>query len=317
MSTNHNILLETGTNELELIEFAIRFKNTDGEIQEQPMGINVIKVREILRMPELTKLPDLSDGVVGILNLREQIIPAFDLGYLLYGDDSIDEGNRMIVAEFNSIRIGLIVYSVNRIHRISWSDVKPPRAIQTIDPENATVIGIVNMEDKTILMIDVEKIVADVNTELALNAATIENDLFGTDYNVLIAEDSTVIRNMIINELKKAGFNITSTQDGLSAWNHLSDTVKKLREGEDLNEHINLVITDIEMPQMDGYSLIKRIKEHEILRQLPTIIFSSMITVDNRHKGESIGVDAQLTKPEINKLLSKTKELLNITSVEA
>lgn len=158
------MLLETGTNELELIEFAVRFTNEDEEIIEQPMSTNVIKVCEIVRMPKLSKLPDLAEGVEGIVNLRGQVIPAFNLGYLLYGEDAVGQGERMIVAEFNGIRIGLIVHSVNRIHRISWSEVKPPQAIESIDPEKSTLVGIVNRDEKTILMIDVEKIIADVSS---------------------------------------------------------------------------------------------------------------------------------------------------------
>lgn len=308
----HNILLETGTNELELIEFAVRFKNHLGEPDEQPMGINVIKVREIIRMPELTKLPDLADGVEGILDLRGQIIPAFDLGYLLYGSDALSHGDRMIVAEFNGIRIGLIVHTVNRIHRISWGEVKPPEAIDSIDPDNSTVVGIVNKEDKTILMIDVEKIVADVNTELALSAAQLDVDNFGVNYTVVMAEDSSMIRNLIVSELKKVGFNIQSLHDGLSAWNHLQKICEKVKQGEPLEDHVNLIITDIEMPQMDGYTLIRNIKGNEILKSLPVMIFSSMITKDNRHKGESVGANAQLTKPEIDRLLTTAKELLDI-----
>ena len=231
---SHNILLETGTNELELIEFAVQFKNSEGTIQEQPMGINVIKVREIIRMPELTKLPDLADGVEGILDLRGQIIPAFNLGYLLYGADATNDGERMIVAEFNGIRIGLIVHSVNRIHRISWGEVKPPEAIDSVDPDNSTVVGIVNQDDKTLLMIDVEKIVADVNTELALSASALNLESFGSEFTVVTAEDSSTIRNMIINELKKVGFKIQSRNDGLSAWKFLKEVRDKVRQGESL-----------------------------------------------------------------------------------
>ena len=314
---NHNILLETGTNELELIEFAVQFKNADGEVLEQPMGINVIKVREIIRMPELTRLPDLAEGVIGILNLRGKIIPAFDLGFLLYGTDCVENGQRMIVAEFNGIRIGLIVHSVNRIHRISWSQVMPPTSINSIDSESTSVVGIVNKDEKTILMIDVEKIVADVNTELALSAASLEEDNFGKNLKVIIAEDSSTIRNLIINELSKVGFQISSNFDGLAAWNQLSAIEEKVHSGERLENLVNLVITDIEMPQMDGFTLIKNIKESEILKLLPVLIFSSMITEDNRHKGESVGADAQLTKPEIGRLLSKSKELLGLAARES
>ncbi len=310
MSTQHNILLESGTNELELIEFGVSFTNTNGEIEEQPMGINVIKVREIIRMPELTRLPDLADGVVGILNLRGTVIPAFDLGYLLYGSDASVRGNRMIVAEFNGIRLGLIVSSVNRIHRISWEHVKPPNSIHQIDKGSLTVVGIVNQHEKTILMIDVEKIIAEVNPELAMQSSTQEYIKFGAPFTVLTAEDSSVIRALIVRELKRAGFNIQSQNDGLSAWQYLESLVPKIHQGEALENHVNLVITDIEMPQMDGYTLTKKIKEHEIFRSLPVIIFSSMITDDNRHKGISVGADIQLTKPEIDRLLSCASELL-------
>ena len=306
----HNILLETGTNELELIEFAVQFNDAEGSVKEQPMGINVIKVREIIRMPELTKLPDLADGVEGILDLRGQIIPAFNLGQLLYGPDATSHGDRMIVAEFNGIRIGLIVHSVNRIHRISWEEVKPPEAIDSIDPSSSTVVGIVNQGEKTILMIDVEKIVADVNTELALSASNLDLDSFGSNFTVVTAEDSSMIRKLIVNELDKVGFKIKSLNDGLSAWNHLLSIRDKVRGGENLKDHVNLIITDIEMPQMDGYTLIKNIKEDEVLKDLPVIIFSSMITEDNRHKGKSVGANAQLTKPEIGKLLETSKKLL-------
>ncbi|MBX2819809.1 MAG: response regulator, partial [Rhodothermaceae bacterium] len=208
------------------------------------------------------------------------------------------------------IRIGLIVHSVNRIHRISWEEVKPPEAIDSIDPASSTVVGIVNQDDKTILMIDVEKIVADVNTELALSASNLDLDTFGSNYTVVTAEDSSMIRRLIVNELDKVGFNIKSLNDGLSAWKHLARVRDKVRSGERLKDHVNLIITDIEMPQMDGYTLIKNIKEDEILRDLPVIIFSSMITEDNRHKGKSVGANAQLTKPEIGKLLETSKELL-------
>ena len=314
MAPNHNILLETGTNELELIEFALRFKDELGDIQEQPMGINVIKVREIIRMPEITRLPDLADGVIGILNLRGQIIPAFDLGALLYEEDAIDEGNRMIVAEFNGIRIGLIVYSVNRIHRISWSMVKPPESIQSINDGDSTVVGVVHEKDKSILMIDVEKIVADVNTELALSAKDIVESTYGVNYTVLTAEDSSVIRAMIVRELSKVGFNIISTFDGLSAWNKLQEYRDKKQQDPSVEDRIDMVITDIEMPQMDGYTLVKNIKQDDFLKNIPTMIFSSMITEDNRHKGESVGVNAQLTKPEIGKLLDTARGLLHIES---
>jgi two-component system chemotaxis response regulator CheV len=263
-------------------------------------------------MPELTRLPDLAKGVLGILNLRGTVIPAFDLGHLLYGAEASVQGNRMIVAEFNKIRIGLIVSSVNRIHRISWEHVKPPSMIHQIDPSSLTVIGIVNMDDKTILMIDVEKIIAEINSELALKSTTHDSDQFGQSFTVLTAEDSSVIRALIVRELKKAGFNIVSKNDGLSAWNHLLGILPHLQQGESLHDHIHLVITDIEMPQMDGYTLTKNIKSNDNFRELPVMIFSSMITDDNRHKGESVGADVQLTKPEIDRLLECARELLEV-----
>jgi len=295
------ILLEAGTNELEIIEFAIRFKQPDGSSVAQPLGINVTKVREVIRMQPFTTLPDMMPGVCGMISLRDQLIPVLDLGFYLYGPDTAGEYERLVVTEFNNFRLALMVSEVSRIHRISWQEVEPPTSIRDVDPHHSTVIGLVTMEEKNILMIDVEKIVADLDPKLAMNSSD-EVDVLPDDssYAVLIAEDSEVIRNMVHQQLKDVGFDVIVTKDGMEAW----ETLTALADRNTLKAPVDVIVTDLEMPRMDGYTLTKNIKSHPRLANIPVLIFSSMVASDNKHKGESVGADYQLTKPELVNLVN-------------
>ena len=317
MSGNHQILLESGTNELELIEFKLHYLDKNENEVIQNFGINVTKVREIMRKPVLNSLPETPDGVVGMLNLRDQIIPILDLGHYLFGESATGETERLIISEFNGIRVGFMVNSVSRIHRISWESINPPTSITNVDPNHSTVVGLTTLEEKTILIIDVEEIVARIEPALAMQAVEMDNAEIGSAYTILTAEDSHLIRKMIFDQLNSVGFNIVSANNGKEAWKKLKNFVTLAREEGSITDHVDLVITDIEMPQMDGYTLTKNIKEHEMLKELPVIIFSSMVSEENKHKGTSVGADAQLTKPEIVKLIDTALSLLPEKAVKA
>ncbi len=303
MSKGNGILLETGTNELEVIEFGIQYKAPDGTITSQSLGINVTKVREIVRMSTVTVVPETRPGVRGMITLRNQVMPVVDLGYHLYGNTSIGDGQLLIISEFNSIRLALVVDSVSRIHRISWTDVRPPTAIQDIDPENATITGIVVMGEKNLMMVDVERIIAKLEPRLAMEDVAIEARELDRPLKVLMAEDSETIRRMLFSKLQEAGFDIISTHNGLEAWH-------QLEAAQTTAKPVDLVISDIEMPQMDGYTLVRKIKEHPQHADTPVILFSSMISQDNYHKGASVGADAQLTKPMVGELISTIYNLV-------
>lgn len=314
MAQHSNILLESGTNELEVIEFTIEFPGEEGEITVQSFGINVAKVREIIRMPELTTLPNLPKSTVGIFNLRGVIVPVIDLSNWLYRFPSSYENKKLIVSEFNNMRLGFIVNDVRRIYRFSWTQVESPDVINEFFSDNSSVIGIIKTEEKNILMVDVEKIIAEINPELGMEIIHTEPAIDGSKYTILMAEDSPTIRKMLLDRLHVAKYNVLSFHDGLAAWEALQKIGERVKQGEDLKKIVNLVITDIEMPQMDGLALTKNIKTHAALSKLPVIFFSSLVSEDLHHKGEAVGVDAQLTKPKISLLLDTVFDLLKKTN---
>lgn len=309
MSKTNSILLESGTNELEIVELLIKLPEEKGD-KMQSFGINVAKVREIIRMPKLTIMPELPKSVYGIFNLRGHIIPALDLMHYLYEVENHANDRKMIIAEFNKIMVGFIVSEVSRIHRISWTDIMAPDSISDYNEDNSSISGIVNFENKHILMLDVEKIVSDIDPRAAME---IVNDIEKVEGKpkVLTAEDSPTINKMITDKLTKAGYEVFSFKDGSDAWDYLADISKKVGNGAKLNDLMNVIVTDIEMPQMDGYSLTKRIKDDEHLKSLPVIIFSSIISQDILHKGSSVGADIQLSKPKMSELISTVRSFVS------
>lgn len=304
---------ESGSNELEVIEFLLHYSDVNNNLIVQSYGINVIKVREIITMPKLTKLPNLPDCVYGVFNVRGTIIPALDLQKALYGEANSNSKKKMIIAEFNKMRVGFIVDDVSRIHRISWNDILSPESLTSYEDntQSSSVIGFVNMDDRHILMIDVEKIVADINPASAIGESD-KDYIFGKKFKVITVDDSETIRKLIHAKLQKVGFDITSFNDGEAAWNGISEINKQLVESNlDLSNFVDLIITDIEMPKMDGYSLIKNIRSLPAFATIPIIIFSSIITQDMFYKGQNVGATVQLSKPQVGDLI---ETIYNVTN---
>ncbi|MFP4528501.1 MAG: chemotaxis protein [Candidatus Kapaibacterium sp.] len=311
MAIETNILLQSGTNELEVIEFILSYKERDGEIRQQNFGLNVTKVREIIRMPELTLVPNLTHGVSGIFNLRNRIIPVIDLGLVLYNLKNERSSRKLIITEFNKMWSGFIVDNVHRIHRISWNQIVSPETLQDINQEHSSITGLIKFDDRNVLMLDVEKIVADINPHMAIEEISGQKSAYEVKPIAVTAEDSQTIRKMITDRLKSAGFEIYAFNDGKEAWDYLQQLVEKARNGNNIKNLVDIIITDIEMPRMDGYTLTKSIKTDEVLKNVPVVLFSSMINRDILHKGESVGADAQLSKPQIGDLLEVVRNLLS------
>ncbi|ERI11480.1 putative chemotaxis protein CheV [Aneurinibacillus aneurinilyticus ATCC 12856] len=294
------ILLESGTNELEIIEFGI-----SGET----FGINVIKVREVINPVPVTRTPKIHPHVMGIIQLRGEVLTVIDLAKALgYPPSDHPEQDKLIIAELNQMKVAFYVHSVSRIHRISWEQIEKPSDLAR-GVESSTT-GVVKMDDRFILLLDFEKVVVDISPEAGINVGQLK-DLGARDTSakrILLAEDSAILRKLIEETLHEAGYvHIEICQDGNEAWNYLEHLA---RTEQNITEHIQLVITDIEMPKMDGHHLTKRIKEHPELRKLPVVIFSSLITDDLRHKGEKVGADAQVSKPEIVNLVKVIDKLV-------
>jgi len=213
-------------------------------------------------------------------------------------DDTAKE--KVIITEFNNLKMGFIVDSVTRIYRLSWENVTAPDL--SVSGGNAYITSIVKLDKKIILMLDFEKIVMEINQFNDLKEApNIKRDESRSNYHIVIAEDSTTIRNMMKKNLSEAGYRLTDFSNGKEAYDYVIENKDK----------IDLLITDIEMPQMDGYSLTKQIKSNRMYSHIPVVIFSSLISPDIRKKGDAVGADAQITKPELAYLLEIVDEIIS------
>lgn len=286
-----NILLENGTNELEVLEFSL-----DGN----SYGINVAKIREIIPYQQVTPVPNSHPSVEGIFMPRDTMITAIDLKNCLQRGQS-DEGGLFIVTNFNKLDIAFHVEQVVGIHRVSWSSIIKPDATIS-NSEDGVSTGIIKMDGKLIIILDFEKIVTDINPETGLKVTEIDalGERSRSDVPILIAEDSALLNKLIVDSLRKAGYhNLIHTENGQEAWDIICDC----KANKTLDEHVQCVITDIEMPLMDGHRLTRLIKEDDATKDIPVVIFSSLVNDDMRRKGEALGADAQLSKPEIGNLV--------------
>ena len=286
-----NILLENGTNELEVLEFIL-----DGN----SYGINVAKIREIIPYQEVTPVPNAHPSIEGIFMPRDVMITAIDLKNCLQRGQS--EGNGLfIITNFNKLDIAFHVDQVIGIHRVSWgSIIKPGTTVS--NAEDGISTGIIKIDGKLIIILDFEKIITDISPETGLKVTEI--DALGErkryDVPILIAEDSPLLNKLIVDSLKKAGYhNLIHTENGKEAWDIISDC----KEKGTLDDHVKCLITDIEMPLMDGHRLTRLVKEDDATKDIPVVIFSSLVNDDMKKKGESLGADAQLSKPEIGNLV--------------
>ncbi|HYK72671.1 MAG TPA: chemotaxis protein [Pseudoneobacillus sp.] len=293
MENNKGILLESGTNELEIVEFCIG---------KNKFGINVIKVKEIIHPIPVTFIPHAHPTVEGIIELRGEVLPVINVASSLgLPPSEAPQDDKYIVAEFNKQKIVFHVHSVTQIHRISWQEIEKPS--EMYQGQNSQVIGVVKLRGEMVLLLDFEKIVVDINPDSGINVQQVKKlgKRERSTKRLLVAEDSPLLRKLLFDTLSEAGFDqVEFFENGKDAFLYLESLAEA---GKDISEEIQLVITDVEMPQMDGLHLTKRIKAHPILKKLPVIIFSSLITDDLRHKGEMVGANHQVSKPEIAELV--------------
>jgi len=313
-----NILLEAGTNELEIVEFFLDEALPDGTVYRGYYGVNVAKVLEIIRMPKVTTLPEVQHfSVKGAFNLRSHIIPLVDLSIWLEKVPTEEESAKVIVTEFNEINTAFIVSGVNRIHRISWEQVEPPNKYVALLTEN-TITGVVRIEERIIFLLDLEKIVADLNPALALQLDETFTRGEGMKNRAIIVDDSGLIREMLKDLMQKANFSVEAYNNGRDAWERLLDIKRKsIEEERPIPDYVQIVVSDIEMPSMDGHNLCKRIKDDEVLKVLPVILFSSLITDRLRHKGDAVGADDQIAKPEVTQLANRAYDLIEQCRIKA
>jgi two-component system chemotaxis response regulator CheV len=309
-----NILLESGTNEFEIVEFFIEELGSDGDPYTGHYGVNVAKVLEIIRKPKITEMPEARHPcLLGAFNLRSRIVPLIDLSVWLGKTMADTNSAKVIVTEFNYVTNSFLVSGVNRIHRLSWQQVEPPDK-HLSEYSEGCITGVVKFEDRIILLLDMERIVADLNPSLGLKLEDAVPPKEGETVpliNVLFADDSSMIRKTLTKGLETAGFVVEVASDGKMAWDKLLEFKEKAAAAKKpITDFVNILISDVEMPVMDGHNLTKRVKDDPVLKVVPVILFSSLITDALRHKGESVGADDQIAKPDIATLTNKTKKLL-------
>lgn len=294
------ILLESGTNEIEIMKFTIQ-----GEFY----GINVAKVKEIMMSEKVKIMPHAHPAVEGIFKPRDILITVIDLGYYLTGEELEHKPRDLfIVTNFNKMTVAFRVQSIEGISRISWKDIQKPDKTLS-HGEEGVATGIAQCAGELVTILDFEKIVAEIAPETTIQISEVEQlgDRPLCDSPLVIAEDSVLLQKMIDDSLERAGFlNVKNFNNGQEAWNYL-DT---LRHDSDLYDKVNLIVTDIEMPEMDGHRLTKLVKEDDIMKRIPVIIFSSLINAEMRIKGKQLGADEQLSKPEIGRLVQVMDRLL-------
>ncbi len=296
-----NILLESGTNELELLEFFVGHED---------YGINIAKVSEILTYRPVTPMPSAPEEIEGVFMPRDKLITVVDLHKVLGMPKPEGNDGLLIVCEFNRLDIAFHVSSVKGIQRISWTNIEKPPTVAN-NSQKGVATGIAKIDSKIMIILDFEKIIADLNCTAGLDTTGIENIEKSTevdyDARIVIAEDSPLLNQLVMNALTKAGFhNILSFSNGQEAW----DFISSFADREDVTENISLVVSDIEMPQMDGHRLTKLIKDHDNLKKIPVFLFSSLIDDKMKEKGKTVGADEQFSKPQITNLIEAMMKTL-------
>lgn len=296
------ILLESGTNEIEIMEFTIG---------NEVFGINVAKVTEIMIPSEVKPMQHSHPCVEGVFKPRDTVITVVNLPKYLGLSVPEDDRTLLIITNFNKMHVAFRVQRVVGIARISWQAIQKPDKI-IYGGSDGVATGLAEYDDRLITILDFEKIVAEISPETSIQESEI--DALGerniSEAPIVLAEDSVLLSKMIVDCLHKAGYkNVTKFDNGQEAWDYLS----AIKNDADFSSKVRCIITDIEMPKMDGHRLTKLVKDDPVLKKTPLIIFSSLINEEMYLKGKSLGADEQLSKPEIGHLVDVIDHLLSIT----
>jgi two-component system chemotaxis response regulator CheV len=258
----------------------------------QLFGINVFKVQEVIQCPPLTRIPQSHSVVCGVAHLRGRTIPILDLAMAIGMPElKRDSSNFVIITEYNRTVQGFMVEAVDRIINIGWSTVKaPPKGAGN----EGYLTAVTEVDDQLIEVIDVEKVMKEViGGEEEVSEGLIDPEVVAQNDNVLVVDDSSVARNQLKRVLEQLGTSCLALKDGQEAWDHLSDLVK---DGVDVPKHYTMIISDVEMPVMDGYTLAKKIKKDPQLKDVYLILHTSLSGVFNTEMVNKVGANKFLPK---------------------
>ena len=311
---NKDSSVKIGSNEIELVDFRI-MKDVGGKVYEGIYGINVAKVREIIRLPKLTELPGVPDFIEGIFDLRGVVIPVVNLSTWMgvSTNNEFDKKVRIIIAEFNNILIGFIVHEAKRIRRISWKDIEPASfatAVDSVGMEKNKITGVTRIEGNSVLLIlDLESVVQElglVQPPSSIDALADGNQFSGT---AILVDDSSTARRAMKTSLEHMGFDVLDAIDGQDAFEKMEVKYSSLGDAE-FKRTVRLIISDIEMPRMDGFHFASKIKKDDRFKYLP-ILFNSSISGDfSEEKGRDAGGDGYLVKFDPKKFYEEVTRVL-------
>ena len=314
-SDQSGILLNAGTNELEVLIFTM---------QGSYFGVNVAKVREVIRPVRTTSSPGQHPSVLGMFNIRGSVMPVVDLAFHMGLTEALvdpsDGDRKIVITEFNGFQTGFVVDTVDQIHRMSWTKVKPSPDLDVVRTDNdgagppvGSTTGTIELDERIVLMIDFESVADSILHEDKLHIESVDND-FGVDRGskrVIVAEDSSFMRGVIQSVFESSGYDLLRVYpDGASAWAAIAEAVEQ-------GQTIDAVVSDIEMPRMDGLALARNIRESAPTRDVPIVLFSSLISNDNLKKGEQVGVNAQVAKPELADMGRRVERVVSGEVIES
>ncbi|MFT5835273.1 MAG: two-component system chemotaxis response regulator CheV [Sulfurimonas sp.] len=290
--------LKVGSNEMELVDFRI-LKEENGEIYEGIYGINVSKVREIIKMPNLTELPGTPEYIEGIFDLRSVVIPVVNLAKWMgiTTPESAEADSRVIITEFNNVLIGFVVHEAKRIRRINWSDIEPASFVSGAGSlDGSKITGVTKIEgDNVLLILDLESVVQDLGLyEPDIDHLPENMDNFSG--LALVIDDSSTARKIVKEAIQKMGFNVIEAGDGQEGLDKLDDLHKMY--GDDIAKQLKIIISDVEMPKMDGFHFAANVKEDDRFNNIPIVFNSSISDHFSESRGKEAGGEAYLVKFE-------------------
>ena len=306
-----NDSLKIGSNEMELVDFRILKQEYDN-VYEGIYGINVSKVREIIRVPELTELPGTPEFIEGIFDLRDVVIPVVNLAKWMGITEPEDtkKNSRVIITEFNNVLIGFIVHEARRIRRINWKDIEPATFVSgSSEVDSSKITGVTMIEDDNVLLIlDLESVVQDLGLyEPNTDSSSIKIEAFTG--LALVLDDSATARKIVKEALVKMGFDVVEAMDGDEGLKKLDDLYTSY--GSEIAEHLKIIISDVEMPKMDGFHFAANVKEDGRFKNIPIVFNSSISNHFSEGRGIEAGGEAYLVKFQANEFYDEVARVVH------
>ena len=317
MKTDKVDIMRIASNEMELVDFRL-FEDKNGETYEGVYGINVAKVSGIVAYPEeIFETPGSPDYMLGMFDLRGDILPLIDLTKWMNikpKEDAVRD-KKVIVTEFNNKQLGFVVHATRRLRRVSWADIESAMFSLSNDDQRGKITGTTRIEDgRTLLILDLEGIIDDLDFQMPNGGDRVDIKQFKPknkfEGSVLILDDSSIARKLLCNTLSEIGFDVVDAIDGEAGLERLEQLYE--RWGEDIAKHLKLIISDVEMPKMDGFHFAAQVKNDARFNKIPLIFNSSISDKFSASKGKEIGAEAYLVKfdaklfyDEITRILSK------------